>query len=345
MISARPEPEPTVAAPATVAVDIVICTYNRAGSLDKVLSGLSEQRVGPGVNWSVLVVDNRSTDSTADVVEFHRARHLLPGLRRVVESEQGLTPARRRGSRETNAPWIAFVDDDTLPEPRWLDSIAEAIRLHPHAGAIGGRVILDWERPPPNSFKDFGYCFAEQDCDSTCEMMTLVGAGMVVRRAALAECGWLERPLIADRVGKRVISGGDIEIAQRIRGRGDTLWYTPDAVLRHRISSSRTSWRYLLRINYGLGAGKALVTALVWPNDWPAWRRAAVRRSVKGLLWPLRRPQGLMGTLGYLAFGIGFARGVLACMTMAPEDREQLLGAGAPKSTSAVALGESASCS
>jgi glycosyltransferase involved in cell wall biosynthesis len=333
-------------APAVVAIDIVICTYNRASSLDGVLSALSAQRVGRGVSWSVLVVDNGSTDLTADVVEIHRLRHSVPGLRRVVESEQGLTPARRCGARETSAPWIAFVDDDNLPEPRWLNSIAEAIRLHPHAGAIGGRVILDWERRPPNCFENFGYCFAEQDCDVACEMTTLVGAGMVVRREALAECGWLERPLIADRVGKRLISGGDIEIAQRIRGRGDALWYTPDAVLHHRISRGRISWRYLLRINYGLGVGKALVTALVWPNDWPAWRRAAIRRSVKGLVRPLRRPEGFICTLGYLFFGIGFARGVLACMAMPPEDRQALLGAAAPKWTpSALAARATASCS
>jgi glycosyltransferase involved in cell wall biosynthesis len=332
MIGARPAPETMAAAPATVAIDIVICTYNRAISLNRVLSALSGQRVGPGVHWSVLVVDNRSTDSTADVVEVHRLRDLLPGLRRILESEQGLTPARLRGARETSAPWIAFVDDDNLPEPGWLDGIAEAVRLHPDAGAVGGRVILDWERRPPESFHNFGYCFAEQNCDFAREMTTLVGAGMVVRRAALAECGWLERPLIADRVGKRLISGGDIEIAQRIRANGDGLWYTPDAVLRHCISSSRITLRNLLRINYGLGAGKALVTALVWPTDWSAWRRAAVLRSVKGVLRPLRWPQGTIGTLGYLAFGIGFARGVLACMAMAPKEREALLGAAAPNS-------------
>ena len=54
----------------------------------------------------------------------------------------------------------------------------------------------------------------------------LVGAGMVVRRAAPAECGWVERPLLADRIDKRLVSGGDVEIAQRIRGAGYPLWFT-----------------------------------------------------------------------------------------------------------------------
>jgi GT2 family glycosyltransferase len=73
-----------------VNIDIVICTYNRAANLDEVLSALSAQRVGSDVIWSVLVVDNASTDATAEVVEAHRFHRLLPSLRRVVESEPHL---------------------------------------------------------------------------------------------------------------------------------------------------------------------------------------------------------------------------------------------------------------
>jgi glycosyltransferase involved in cell wall biosynthesis len=315
-----------------VAIDVVICTYNRAGSLDAVLSALSQQSPAVDVAWSVLVVDNASSDSTADVVDVHRSRQLLPGLRRVREEEQGLTPARRRGVRETGAPWIAFVDDDNLLEPGWLDAIARAIRLRQHAGAIGGRVILDWERSPPAFFKRFGFCFAEQERGrAACELSSLVGAGMVVSRKALVESGWLERPLLADRVGKRLVSGGDVEIAQRIRGAGYSLWYTPEAVLRHRISRDRVSLRYLLRVNYSLGASEALVSALTWSGDWPSWRRAVSWRSVKVLGRALRRPKGAKDAVASLFFAIGFARGIYTCVTMIPEQRDALLGGAKPR--------------
>jgi glycosyltransferase involved in cell wall biosynthesis len=311
-----------------VSIDIVICTYNRAAGLDTVLSALSQQSPAVDVGWSVLVVDNASTDATAEVVDAHISRQFLPGLRRVREIEQGLTPARRRGVRETSAPWIAFVDDDNFLEPGWLDAIAKAIRLHPDAGAIGGRVVLDWEQPPPAYFKRFGFCFAEQEPGAAArELNSLVGAGMVVSRKALVECGWLERPLLADRVGRRLVSGGDVEIAQRIRGAGYLLWYTPEAVLRHRIPRDRVSSSYLLRVNYGLGGSEALVSALAWRGDWSSWRRVAQRRAIKGLVRGLLRPQGVVSTLGSLSFAVGFARGVSGCIAMAPKRRRALLGA------------------
>jgi len=324
----------SITAPATranVSIDVVICTYNRAAGLDGVLSALSQQSPAVDVAWSVLIVDNASTDATAEVVDAHISRKLLPGLRRVWENEQGLTPARRRGVRETSAPWIAFVDDDNLLEPGWLDAIAQAIWSHPQAGAVGGRVVLDWERPPPAFFKRFGFCFAEQEPGAAaCELNSLVGAGMVVSRKALVECGWVERPLLADRVGHRLISGGDVEIAQRIRGAGYPLWYTPEAVLRHRIPRDRASLRYLLRVNHGLGGSEALVSALTWPGDWPSWRRTAQWRSIKTVARVLRRPQGVGDVLAALSFALGFARGVHACIRMLAEKRRALLGAAAP---------------
>jgi glycosyltransferase involved in cell wall biosynthesis len=316
------------AMPTTIVIDVVICTFNRAAYLDNVLLALSVQRICSSIDWSVLVVDNASMDQTAEVVEAHRLREQLPGLRRVLEGEQGLTPARRRGVRETSAPWIAFIDDDNLLEPCWLDAIAEGIRAHPEAGGFGGRVTLEWEEPPPSVFRHFGWCFAEQHHgEAPCEIHNLVGAGMVVRRSALAECGWLERTLLADRVGKRVVSGGDVEIAQRVRSAGYPLWFIPDAVLRHRISGRRTNWRYLFRVLHGLGASGALVGALCWPGDWASWRRMAFWRSLKGLGDVFtRRGGGVVGRLAWLCHEFGFIRGVCACIAMAPKDRNALLG-------------------
>ena len=95
-------------------IDIVICTYDNAQLLDGALGAIAGQKVPSGAAWSVLVVDNNSTDDTPGVVDRHRREGRIPGLARVEEPVQGLTHARLAGVRNTAAPWIAFVDDDWL---------------------------------------------------------------------------------------------------------------------------------------------------------------------------------------------------------------------------------------
>ena len=319
------------------AIDIVICTYNRATCLDAVLATLERQSCGDEIAWRVLVVDNASTDATADVVEAHKAKESLPGLRRVFEPEQGLTAARLRGARETTAPWIAYVDDDNFLSPTWLQAIGRAIRTHTDAGGFGGRIVLDWEVPPPGYLREFGFCFAEQDAgDVACVVDSLAGAGMVLRRSALIKSGWLDRPLVADRVGNQLVSGGDVEIAQRVRSAGYSLWFTPDAVLNHRIPVGRMSRRYLFRIIRQLGASSALIGALTWPGDWRSWRQMALDRrrhwyrlAARGLGHAVRHRANLTPAIAWTFFALGFARGVRQCEAFNNAQRAAFLGAAA----------------
>ncbi len=200
----------------------------------------------------------------------------MQDLRYVFEPVPGLTAARLRGARETTAPWIAFVDDDNFLEPTWLEAVTRAIGMHGDAGGIGGKVILDWEAKPPRYLKEFAFCFAAQDHgEADCIVDSLAGAGMVISRRALQDCGWLDQPLVADRVGAKLTSGGDVEMAQRVRAAGYDLWFVPDAVLRHRIPAGRMTRRYLFRINRELGTSSAVIGLLTWPEDWQSWQRMA----------------------------------------------------------------------
>jgi glycosyltransferase involved in cell wall biosynthesis len=325
------------AMPPSPAIDIVICTYNRASGLDLMLENLSRQSCGDGVRWRVLVVDNASTDATAEVVARHRSKGLLRDLRYVFEPLPGLTAARLRGARETTAPWIAFVDDDNFLEPTWLEAVGRAVGMHGDAGGVGGKVILDWEAEPPRYLSEFSFCFAAQDHgESDCIVDSLTGAGMVLRRSALLDSGWLDQPLIADRVGSKLTSGGDVELAQRVRAAGYDLWFVPDAVLRHRIPASRMTRRYLFRINRELGMSSAVIGLLTWADDWQSWQRMARerRRHWYGLAWrglrhAIRRRAGFTPAMAWACFALGFGRGVRQCEDLAGPRRTKLLGAAA----------------
>jgi glucosyl-dolichyl phosphate glucuronosyltransferase len=259
-------------------VQIVICTYDNAPDLDRTLAALGRSR--PAEGWGVVVVDNNSNDDTPAVVERHQRTGDLPSLRYVEEPRQGLTWARLRGVTVTTAPWVAFVDDDCVVDERWVERTVAFARARPDAGGFGGRVVLHHETGPDALPPGYGWAFAEQDLgDAILPVDCLVGAGMVLSRTALEECGWVHGPLLSDRIGRRLVSGGDVELALRVAATGRPLWYVPGCEIRHEIPARRTSRRYLVRIVTGLGASAALASALTWGGSRTGWVREAVRTA------------------------------------------------------------------
>ncbi|MDQ4142428.1 MAG: glycosyltransferase [Actinomycetota bacterium] len=275
-------------------LDVVICTFNNAAMLDRVLAALAAQRPAAG-EWGALVVDNNSDDETQDVVSRHMEARTIADLRQVRETTQGLTPARLRGVESTTAPWIAFVDDDCVLDQGWVAAAIDFAASHPDCAGFGGRVVPTYIEAAPPVLARYGWAFAEQDLgDEPVQVDCLVGAGMVVRRAALQESGWTAGPFFADRVGKKLVSGGDVEIALRLAGTGRPLWYTPTCSLRHLIAGHRTSMPYLLRMTRSLGVSHSLAHALTWRAPRRAWARAVARDLAASALTVLRRMRSLV---------------------------------------------------
>lgn len=313
-------------------IDLVICTYNNAALLDRTLAAITRQRVPSGVSWQVLVVDNNCTDETPAVVEKHRQTGGIP-VRSVREPRQGLTPARVCGVRNTDGEWIAFVDDDCLLAEDW---VAQAIRFaaeHPECGAFGGQVVLDWETDPPPYALCRRYAFAGKNHGETAHRRPwLAGAGMVVRRAALEDCGWTDRQFLEDRIGNRPVSGGDMEIGLRIAARHEA-WYNPACKLQHIIPARRLTRQYLRRITFGLGASRHNAMALTWKGSYPAWLAYSVLFSL-GL--------GALGIFQFIGEAVrhrsgadlpmaltpvrGWWAAMWAMLRMDPAARRQLLG-------------------
>jgi GT2 family glycosyltransferase len=318
-----------------VTLDVVVCTYNNAAQLDETLDALVRQQVAAGVDWQILVVDNNCTDATPDVVGRQAARSPVP-LSLVREPEQGLTPARLRGVASTTGEWIAFVDDDCVLDPDWIQRAAEFAVAHPDAGGFGGRVVLDWEQQPREVVTRYGWAFAEQDHGAEPkQVLSLAGAGFVFRRAALEDSGWLKRHFLADRVGEKLVSGGDVEMALRVGAR-NALWYTPTLHLRHRIPARRTTLGYLLAVTHGLGTSKLLGDSMLWPGSYRQWVMASLAASGE---WAgaaarfggraLLRRGGGKDALVQLSFLRGYLAGIWRLARMAPAERRALLGIAA----------------
>ena len=116
-------------------VTVVIPTYGRPRQLKACLAALAEQTLAEP--WEVVVVDDGSPQTLDSVGPAWSGRL---DLRVIRQDNAGPAAARNRGVQEARGTFIAFTDDDCLPEPQWLDTLVRAARERPGA-LVGGTTL------------------------------------------------------------------------------------------------------------------------------------------------------------------------------------------------------------
>ena len=126
---------------ATPDVTVVIPSYRRGDRLAGLMAALAAQTIDPH-RFEVVAVDNASGDDTYDTLTA-LAKSVPFSLRVLqIDVNQGPAPARNLGWHHATAPIVAFLDDDCLPEPKWLAAGLTALG-DAALGVVQGRV-----RPP-----------------------------------------------------------------------------------------------------------------------------------------------------------------------------------------------------
>jgi glycosyltransferase involved in cell wall biosynthesis len=129
-------------------ISVVVPTYRRPAMLERCLASLLSQDYDPA-RFEIIVCDDGPDEATRTSVERIAQEHSAngPRVRYVpVTATQGPAGARNAGWRLSRATGIAFTDDDTQPDARWLSAGLKALTTG--AGAVSGRIIvLLGERP------------------------------------------------------------------------------------------------------------------------------------------------------------------------------------------------------
>ncbi|MEB3886606.1 hormogonium polysaccharide biosynthesis glycosyltransferase HpsE [Lyngbya sp. CCY1209] len=254
---------------------VVICTYNGASRLPNVLERLLTQEKTENLSWEIIVVDNNSTDQTAEIIRKYQARfsEIVP-LKYCFEPRQGLAYARRRAIREVPGELIGFLDDDNYPDPNWVAAACDFGKKHPQAGGYGGRILGKYDEQPPKNFERIASLLAVSDRGTEAFRYDLLdrwlfpaGAGMVVRRRAWLECV-PDRPQLSGVSGQSLSNKGeDIETLSYLRKAGWQIWHNPDLIIEHHIPSSRFQKAYLLKLCHGVGLSR-FATRTVYRPRW-----------------------------------------------------------------------------
>ena len=103
-------------------VSVVVATHNRAERLEQLLAGLRAQTLSTG-RFEVIVVNDGSTDATAEVLRREQAGGTLRLATLAHREPRGPGGARNRGWPLARATVVAFTDDDCVPTPSWLEAM------------------------------------------------------------------------------------------------------------------------------------------------------------------------------------------------------------------------------
>ncbi len=243
-------------------ISVILCTYNRCQSLPEALNSIAAQLLPDSLNWEALVVDNNSTDQTRAIAEQYCQKY--PGrFRYVFEPDQGLSRARNAGIREARGDIIAFIDDDVIAEPTWLQNLTESLHGGRWAGA-GGRITPPLDFNPPDWLtvggpRDLlGALLPLFDLGNEAGEMKRppYGTNMAFCKSMFEKYGNFRVDL--GRCGTALLMGEDTEFGNRLISAGERLRYEPSAVVEHPVPEGRLSKRYFRKWWFDFGRTRIL---------------------------------------------------------------------------------------
>ncbi|MEP9410704.1 MAG: glycosyltransferase [Candidatus Brocadia sp.] len=246
-----------------ILISAIICTHNRDAYLAKAIQSLIDQRMSKD-KYEIIVVDNRSTDSTKEVVAQFTGKS---NIRYIYESTLGLSFARNAGWRNARGRYVAYLDDDAIACPGWLDKILEVFEtVKPRPGCVGGKVEPIWESARPGWLSDWllhGLAIIDWKTPHVLTNLSaewLVGANIAFPVDILQCIGGFIPNL--DRVGNNLLSSGDVFLEKQIVKMGYSCFYHPDISIGHHIFESRLSQLWFIRRYYWQGVSDAVMQLL-----------------------------------------------------------------------------------
>lgn len=256
----------TADTPPTVA--IVIPAYNEAAVIERCLRAALDQTRQA---HEILVVDNRSTDATADIAREVASAHPEAPIRVLSQDDaQGLVPTRNRGFAAASADILGRIDADAVIDREWVARVSTVMR-EGEVGAVSG----------PVSYYDLPFAGGERVSDDLArralrrlnpEYPFLFGSNMAIRASAWRA---IERDACLDRAD---VLHEDIDLSVHLHDAGIRVAYEPAmraTVSARRLSTSPKSFRaYTDRFERTYAA-----------HQIHRWQLAAPRLLLQGAYW------------------------------------------------------------
>jgi glucosyl-dolichyl phosphate glucuronosyltransferase len=319
-------------------VSLIICAYTEARWKDLVeaVSSVERQTLSPS---EVLVV----IDHNPALLE--RASRELQQVT-VTENREarGLSGARNSGIRLARGSIIAFLDEDAIASPDWLENLVRGYE-GPQVLGVGGAIQPIWNQVKPDWLPQEFYwvvgCTYRGLPPTPAPVRNLIGCNMSMRREVFESVGGFRDGI--GRIGLNPLGCEETELCIR----ANQYWangyfmFQPLACVYHHVPPARTSWRYFISRCYAEGLSKALVSQYVGSRDGLSTERSYVLKTLpravaRNLLDGLRTAN-LAGFLrsaailaGFTVTALGYLRGLQSRPRVKPPTSRKPLPAALP---------------
>jgi glycosyltransferase involved in cell wall biosynthesis len=252
-------------------ISVVICAYTEARWNDLVAAVESVRKQTTPPREIFVVVDHnnllfeRAAARFVDLVILHN------------QGQRGLSDARNTGIRAAKSAIIAFMDEDAVAAPNWLEQLENGY-IEKNVLGVGGSIRPLWntERPPwfPEEFDWVVGCTYRGMPEETAPIRNLIGCNMSFRREVLLQLGGFRNGI--GRIGAMPFGCEETELCIRARQRWPTeiFLYEPRARVYHRVPPLRAQVGYFRARCIGEGISKAQIVELVGGREGLASERA-----------------------------------------------------------------------
>lgn len=245
----------------SVQISAIVCTHNRAAYLKKALESLIDQTLHTDL-YEIIVVDNASSDGTKRVVSEY-ADTVSANLRYIYEPVVGESRARNRGWHNAQGEYIAYLDDDAVASPRWLEMFINVFEtFEPTPGSLGGRCDPIWEAPQPDWLSDrlLGFLSILRWSEASIiinERRGLSACNIAYPRELLKAANGFREDL--GRQGNSLRGGVEIGLQHQLDSLGHCSVYHPEISVGHHISPSKLTKTWFRQRAYWQGISNAIM--------------------------------------------------------------------------------------
>ena len=204
------------------------------------------------------------------------------------EPIQGLSQARNTGWKNARGEFVAYLDDDAIAAPQWLENILFAFNtITPQPGVVGGKIEAIWEVPQPFWLSDkLARSLTIIDWSDRPKFLDdnrqwLAGANIAYPKALLEQANGFNVNL--GRKANNLISCEENLLHYYLKQQGYRIYYHPEISVKHHIHSSRLvkDWHYK-RQYWGGFSSSILEIYLFKPSRWQRWKNAVkiIRKDI-----------------------------------------------------------------